>query len=161
MKTSKYNYIIERDNLAYWYNGIEHKYFSLPIDLSRKVEMAINTPSIISHLPKVLTDKLTSGGFLIKDKVNELEIIRARNEERINQKDYMLIILPTLNCNYKCWYCIQDHIPSRMSYETIEAIKRHIDYMINIEHINRAEFIQRQIKQFCDQAAGQVQKSTV
>lgn len=135
MKTSKYNYIIERDNLAYWYNGIEHKYFSLPIDLSRKVEMAINTPSIISHLPKVLTDKLTSGGFLIKDKVNELEIIRARNEERINQKDYMLIILPTLNCNYKCWYCIQDHIPSRMPYETIEAIKRHIDYMINIEHI--------------------------
>lgn len=43
--------------------------------------------------------------------------------------------MPTLNCNFKCWYCIQDHIPSKMSTETIEIIERHIDYMINVEKI--------------------------
>ena len=135
MKASKYNYIIERTNIAYWYNGIEHKYFSLPIDLSRKIETIINTPNRITLLPNVLVDKLTTGGFLIPDDTDELDVIRTRNEERINRKDYLLIILPTLNCNYKCWYCIQDHIPSRMSLETIESVKAHINYMVNVEQI--------------------------
>jgi uncharacterized protein len=135
MKTSKYNYIIERTDIAYWYNGIEHKYFSLPIDLSRKIETMINIPNRIDSLPDILVDKLTSGGFLITDETDELDIIRTRNEERINRKDYMLTILPTLNCNYKCWYCIQDHIPSRMSPETIDLVKTHIDYMVNVEQI--------------------------
>lgn len=135
MKASKYNYIIERTDIAYWYNGIEHKYFSLPIDLSRKVEIIINTPNKIAFLPDVLIDKLTSGGFLIPDETDELDVIRTRNEERINRKDYMLIILPTLNCNYKCWYCIQNHIPSQMSSETIESVKTHIDYMVSVEQI--------------------------
>lgn len=135
MKASKYNYIIERTDVAYWYNGIEHKYFSLPIGLSRKIETMINIPNKIPLLPDILIDKLTSGGFLIPDETDELDIIRTRNEERINRKDYMLTILPTLNCNYKCWYCIQDHIPSRMSPETIESVKTHINYMINVEQI--------------------------
>lgn len=135
MKLSKYNYIIKREDFAYWYNGIEHTYFRLPIDLSHKVEATINIPNGITLLPEAFVDKLTSSGFLISDEIDELDLIRTRNESRINQKDYMLIILPTLNCNYKCWYCIQDHIPSRMSLKTIESIKTHIDYMINVEHI--------------------------
>lgn len=107
----------------------------MPIELSRKVESIINSSAKFELLPKVFMDKLLSGGFLVHDETNELDIIRARNEEAINKKDYLLIILPTLNCNYKCWYCIQDHIPSRMSQETIESIKTHIDYMVNVERI--------------------------
>ena len=135
MKASKYNYIIEREDNAYWYNGIERKYFTLPIDISRKIETFINVPDKITLLPDVLAGKLASGGFLVPEETDEVEVIRKKNEERINQKDYLLIILPTLNCNYKCWYCIQDHIPSRMSSETIESVKTHIKYMINVEHI--------------------------
>ena len=110
MKTSKYNYIIERDGVSYWYNGIEHTYFTLPLALGRKVKMLIDTAEQIELLPDVLSDKLASGGFIISDEVDELDVIRTKNEERINQRDYLLIILPTLNCNFKCWYCIQDHI---------------------------------------------------
>ena len=135
VKTSKYNYIIERSNTGYWYNGIEHKYFTLPANLSRKVEEMLKTQQGIALLPDLLINKLKSGGFIIPNETNELDVIRVRNEERINQKDYLLIILPTLNCNYKCWYCIQDHIPSRMSLETIESIKKHIEYMVKIEQI--------------------------
>ncbi len=42
----------------------------------------------------------------------------------------MKVILPTLNCNFKCWYCIQDHIPSLMTEEVISLVKRHIKYVI-------------------------------
>lgn len=136
MKTSKYNYIIERGGVSYWYNGIEHIYFTLPLALGRKVKMLIDTAEQIELLPDVLSDKLASGGFIISDEVDELDVIRTKNEERINQRDYLLIILPTLNCNFKCWYCIQDHISSRMSVETMDSIKRHLDYMIEIEGIS-------------------------
>lgn len=146
MKASKYNYIIERTEIAYWYNGIEHKYFSLPIGLSRKIETMINIPDKIAFLPDILVDKLTSGGFIIPDETDELDVIKTRNEERINRKDYMLTILPTLNCNYKCWYCIQDHIPSRMSAETIESVKTHIDYMVNVEQITSFQLLCTSIK---------------
>lgn len=135
MKTSKYTYIIERGDISYWYNGIEHTYFTLPITLGRKVKMLMESPEQLNLLPEVLSNKLISGGFVISDEVDELEVIRTKNEERINQKDYLLIILPTLNCNFKCWYCIQDHIPSRMSVATMDTIKRHIDYMIEVEGI--------------------------
>ena len=53
----------------------------------------------------------------------------------VNRKQYFLVVLPTLNCNYKCWYCIQDHVPSVMSSDVMESICNHIDYMITQEHI--------------------------
>ena len=52
------------------------------------------------------------------------------NTKAINKKDYYMVILPTLNCNFKCWYCIQDHIPSLMTEEVISLVKRHIKYVI-------------------------------
>lgn len=136
MKASNYNYIIERGDFGYWYNGIEHTYFKLPLELCRKIEMAIASKEQLDLLPNSFAHKLVAGGFLVPIKTNELDVIRRKNDERINQKDYMLTLLPTLNCNFKCWYCIQNHIPSRMSSDTIESIKKHIDYMIDIEGIS-------------------------
>lgn len=135
MKVSKYNYIIERGNTTYWYNGLEHTYFKLPLELGRKVESVVNSPEYLELLPQSLLEKLVAGGFMVSDDTDELSVIRKRNEERINQKDYLMIILPTLNCNFKCWYCIQDHIHSKMSLDTMDSIRKHIDYMIDIERI--------------------------
>ena len=62
-------------------------------------------------------------------------MIRKKYFEAINRKNAFLVILPTLNCNYNCWYCIQDHVVSKMSDYTKDAILRHVDYMINVEKI--------------------------
>jgi len=135
MKASKYNYILNKNNLSYWYNGIEHTFFRLPIDLGEKIKELITTPAILLSLNEAFYNKLKSNGFIIEDNIDELNIIRAKYEEEINKKDYFLIVLPTLNCNFKCWYCIQNHIPSIMSANTIDKVKAHIDYMINTKHI--------------------------
>ena len=78
----------------------------------------------------------TSYIFIIDDDVDEINVIRKCHQEAVHSKDYFLIILPTLNCNFKCWYCIQEHIPSVMNPETFETLKRHIDYMIEEEKIS-------------------------
>lgn len=78
MKASKYNYIIEREDNAYWYNGIERKYFTLPVDISRKIETFINVPDKITLLPDVLAGKLASGGFIVPEETDEVEVIRKK-----------------------------------------------------------------------------------
>lgn len=171
MKTSKYNYIIEKGEVSYWYNGIEHTYFTLPLALGRKIRALMKSQDGLTLLPDVFSDKLLSGGFVLPDDTDELGIIRARNEERINQKDYLLILLPTLNCNFKCWYCIQDHIPSRMSLETMGAVKRHLDYMIDVEKITSLQiewfggepfmYFKQIIEPLCDYAQNKCQQNDI
>lgn len=135
MKASEYNYIINKEENSYWYNGIEHTYFRLPIDLGHKIQDLLASNESIKRIPEVLKRKMIDNGFIISNHVDEISIIRKRNNEKINKKDYFLILLPTLNCNFNCWYCIQSHIPSKMSEKTMEAVKSHIKYMIEVEKI--------------------------
>lgn len=136
MKASKYNYIINRKEFSYWYNGVNHAFFRLPVILGTKIQNMIESPTLIRQLPLTIYNKLEDNGFIVPDSTDELAIIRKKNEEKIKEKNYMLMILPTLNCNFKCWYCIQDHITSKMSKDTIESIKRHLLYMMDIEKVD-------------------------
>ena len=135
MKPSHYNYILSKDSKSYWYNGVSHKFFTLPIELGNKIKPLICNPEILKESAPSFYQKLVDNEFIIDDNVDEIEVIRKRNLETIHSKDYFLVILPTLNCNYKCWYCIQNHIPSMMSQETITRVKKHIDYMIDERNI--------------------------
>lgn len=172
MKASKYNYIINKNDFSYWYNGIEHTFFKLPIDLGKKVKELITiNPTSLLPINKAFYDKLTSNGFIIGDNIDELNIIRTKYKEEINKKDYFLIVLPTLNCNFKCWYCIQDHIPSIMSADTINKVKAHIDYMIGGKRIKSLHlewfggepfmFFQRVIKPISQYAIEQCKKANI
>ena len=132
MKLSRFNINFGRSDYNYWYNSLNRTFFRLSPSLNNKIISAIKD-NRYDLLPASVIDKFKHGGFLIEDDINELDIVREKNHEAIMDKNYFLIILPTLNCNFHCWYCIQDHIPSTMSEETLERIKRHIDYMIDKE----------------------------
>jgi len=80
--------------------------------------------------------KLKDNGFIIDDDIDELDTIRDLNNKTVNSKDYFLVILPTLNCNFKCWYCVQDHIESKMTSPTISSIQNHLKLMIEKEKIS-------------------------
>lgn len=135
MKKSRYLHHILRDNYSYWYNPLTNSYFRLPATIGQKLYALIENDEDIKAISETLYDKLTSGGFLVEDDVNELDIIRKKYDEAVNQKHALLVVLPTLNCNYKCWYCIQEHKVSAMSAETMERVKRHIDHLIEVDKI--------------------------
>ncbi len=135
MRTSKYNYVIFTSQYSYWYNGLEHTFFRLESSLGKKVEQLLDTPEALRDMTKVFYENLVQKGFLIEDGKDEIEVIRKRNEAMVNSKDYFLIVLPTLNCNYRCPYCIQDHIPSTMRPDVKEKVKKHIAYMVKDEKI--------------------------
>lgn len=136
MKESSYNYILYEDGWGYWYNALSGHYFRLSIELSKKIQSLISTGNFdLLSTHESIFRKFADNGFIIEDEVNELDLIRSNYFSAVNNKQYFLVILPTLNCNYDCWYCIQDHIPTMMQPEVIAAICNHITHMINDEHI--------------------------
>lgn len=138
MKKSYYNHHFEHSQFSYWFNALTNSYFRLFLSTGRRLQEYIDSPAMIREIEiqmPALYDKLSKGGFIIDESKDEYAEILDRAKNASNDKNAFLIIVPTLNCNYACWYCIQDHIPSLMSDETIERIKRHIDYMIKEQGI--------------------------
>ena len=88
MQISKYNYILYDANYSYWYNGLTHKHFRLSGALSKKLEQLLdNTDKLAIAVPDFY-EKLKQGGFIINDSVDELDIIRQKNDASIHSKDY-------------------------------------------------------------------------
>ena len=130
MKVSKYNYFVYDEGFSYWFNGVSRNFFRLSRGLGMKMETLMSDLDNLRDTSSTFYDKLSQGGFIINDDVDELDLLKHKAKEIVNSKDYFLVIIPTLNCNFKCWYCIQNHIPSVMSLQTLDNIKRHIDYMV-------------------------------
>lgn len=133
---SKYNYIIDRQERTYWFNAVSRSYLVVERALSDKLLSILNTDvSLLAGKSPKLYKQLLDECFIVENGIDETDIVRERYRKTVESKDYHIIIMPTLNCNYKCWYCIQDHIDTKMSEHTMDALRRHIDHMINEEHI--------------------------
>lgn len=70
---------------------------------------------------------LRAEGFIYDE--NEVEeITNIQNKfKKLQQPDqYLLMILPTYQCNLRCWYCVQSHQDLWLSDEVTARIKNHI-----------------------------------
>ncbi|WP_137905452.1 radical SAM/SPASM domain-containing protein [Chryseobacterium sp. 2VB] len=126
-KFSKYNSIIPlSDTISAVYNSKEDKcivikrdlegYFKLPI-----LDLEKNHPSIYQNL-------LDINAIVDYDRDELQEVIQRSKEVDNSDKTYRLIINPTMNCNFKCWYCYESHIVgSKMSNEGVGKIIKFID----------------------------------
>lgn len=124
MKKSIYNtYLKFTENSHVIYNALTDSTIILKSELTD-----------IESISKYLRNKLIEGGFIVEDSVDEREIfIRKAKEIETQNESYQLIINPTLNCNFNCWYCYESHIPSQMGKETMAHVYRFIDNIYSHE----------------------------
>lgn len=54
-------------------------------------------------------------------------------------KAYKLIINPTLNCNFSCWYCYEDHTKKHMTKKYIKATIKYIEHLVCDQKIYHLE----------------------
>ncbi len=130
MKKSSYNFCLNKGNMSYWFNGITHYHFRLDKFLSKKMLNIIDNPEYLKDTSPAFYQKLIEKGFLVDDTINEVNLIREKTNIVRESKYYFLVILPTMNCNFECWYCIQEHIETKMSDLTIQKVKNHIEKII-------------------------------
>lgn len=74
--------------------------------------------------------------FIVPYEYSELENVKTNyNNSIFGDKYYRLTVIPTMNCNYNCWYCYETHEKSVMSKEVQDSIIKHIELKIQDDGI--------------------------
>ncbi|WP_438448523.1 radical SAM protein [Gorillibacterium sp. sgz5001074] len=75
---------------------------------------------------EALAEQMLEMGFIIGVHVNEERRLELLNQS-IGRTDYLhLAILPTEQCNFRCFYCFEDHARGKMGDETVQGIKNYV-----------------------------------
>lgn len=131
MKFSQFNSIIPLPNK---YNIMYNSLSDIFLIISRGMVEKISHISMINpdENDKLYQD-LVKLGAIIDDNINELALVKElRDKTDLNPNIYRLTINPTLDCNFKCWYCYENHVKkSKMDENTLQKVKNFIANLIN------------------------------
>lgn len=80
---------------------------------------------------------LKAKGFLVYKDIKESELCLKKLNEIDNREDiYHLIVNPTINCNFSCWYCYETHIKhSRIDNNTKNNILKYVENIVQDNNI--------------------------
>ena len=113
MKLSIYNsYISLGEGISFVYNAFSNKtvIFHREMPDDRSDLLSLPTES-------TLFTNLVDSGCIVDDFEDELQKLKdAILETDKNASSYTLIVNPTLNCNFKCWYCYESHFSNSMIF---------------------------------------------
>lgn len=123
MKNSRYNYYIPFRNGTIFMNGITEASFLAPAEHADTFRAIIENPDSNAQFESFIK-KLKQQGFIIDDSVNEDELIASKYEKERYPWEYRIMILPTYQCNLRCWYCVQEHKNSWLTDELFDRIKK-------------------------------------
>lgn len=130
MKYSIYNSTIAvTDNSLLIYNALSDRF----IVVSKSLEGALlaGADAVEQASPKLYA-QMKETGCLIDDDMDETATTFDKAMEYCSDdRTYQIIVNPTLGCNFRCWYCYEDHDgDTRMSASTVEKVKRLISRRI-------------------------------
>ncbi len=124
MKYSLYNSILpltKQSSMAY--NAVSDKFIIFNNSLKQLFK---ESPTKAKDCDARFYEQLENGGFLVNDDIDEeKEIVSLGRKFCSIESDYRLIINPTTNCNFRCWYCYENHSSkSKMNEETVLRIEK-------------------------------------
>lgn len=125
MKRSLYNSIIPLNTkLSLLYNAATDKFL---VHKQGLLDCEWSSENISSSLYATLKE----GGFIVDDNRDErLEFIQTVVQSNNHTNSFHIIINPTLMCNFRCWYCYEEHKLSKMGIETIDHIRKFIHNLV-------------------------------
>ena len=138
MKYSIYNnFIVLTHKYQLLYNSFTNMYVLMK-DEKTNAFLSQSLQVLEEEYPNLFL-KLKKAGCIIDDWVDEVGKLQERIRDVDNQcGHYALTINPTMNCNFKCWYCYENHIAhSRMSPEVLEYTKKHITSIISTGQLEK------------------------
>lgn len=107
----------------------EYKFSDYNVYLDEKRGLVYNTRTqVISEFEEKeirqdYLDKLVECGFIVEKKVNEVVILKSEYDcrEELSEELHLIIAL-TLDCQFRCIYCYENHTKVYMESETKQAI---------------------------------------
>ena len=128
MKPCRFNYFVEHKGRHVVFNGLTKRFFFVSEKNHLEFERIISAPNDEASQKKYVSflDRMRLEGFVLDDDVDERKLLEEELARQRFPDQYMLMVLPTYQCNLRCWYCIQKHQSVSLSAETAMRIKRHI-----------------------------------
>lgn len=122
IKVSKYTIFHRQNGKLYLY----HQLSKALLEIDEEMYNALTT-SNLDIIPSETKQYLENAFVLIDESIEESDAIKAANLHcRYNSDSIRITILPTLNCNFQCWYCYENHKPSKISKDGISSILKFI-----------------------------------
>ncbi|WP_291906639.1 radical SAM protein [Chitinophaga sp. CB10] len=127
MKLSRFNTAVPYGDAIVYHNSFANKFLLLDSSLYDML-MVVKTPADLEELRDIheeFYDALVDLGFIVEDEVDELQRARDLITSIDNQDHYFhLIVNPTMNCNFSCWYCYENHErKSKITDDVIDKIE--------------------------------------
>lgn len=128
-KWSRYNYLYNNRENFILFNLASKAYLALVPRLAKLLEENKDRVDTMSNIHPDLYKVLKEKGFILDNDVDEVDALLKRwHDAESSRKSYSIIVLPTLDCNCRCWYCYEQHnAGTNMTPQTVELIKKHID----------------------------------
>lgn len=130
MKTSYYNIYTKNKNNVICYNT---KWDSFCILSNMAADLLRNNILQLSQQSPKAYEELVKNRFIVEDEVDEYKELCEEYSASIHSSTvYNLTLLPSLDCNLRCWYCFEKHIQgSHMSAINSQAILNHVKQLFN------------------------------
>lgn len=143
-KLSKYNYWINHsENTIVFYNSISDKALILDIIESDRIKGLLNDIIKFKQSYPSVFNAFCHWNYIVEEKFNELNYLeRIYTKTNENNGNLDLIINPTLDCNFKCWYCfvsenVDNKTGTKMSPQIANNIIKMIEKKIFIDKISK------------------------
>lgn len=131
MKESKFNVFFTHQETIIGYNCLSENYMLFSDVLYEMFKSCVQTDSYeeLELIHKEFYDELVKNRFILSDNIDEVdEVIKISRAIDSDESIYQIHINPTMNCNFKCWYCYETHIKdSKIEGELIGTINKVID----------------------------------
>lgn len=138
MVISRYTFLFCSESRYYIYNTLSNALIETGEDKYRFLEslQKKNSVYIPGVLDKELETTLTRRRFLVEDNRDEFLLYKASIQNVREQREFMhLTIAPTMDCNFRCFYCFEDHKNRRyMSEDVMSSI---VKYLQSLRHLKR------------------------
>ena len=117
MKRSTYNSVIPLGSgLSLLYNAVSDEFLVFKNGL---LDKEWNPESLGTQL----YDRLKQGEFIIDEDVDEKQRYIDKSIRKLEtDRNFHIIVNPTLQCNFRCWYCYEEHLPSKMDESTVSGL---------------------------------------
>lgn len=126
MKLSKYivDTVIDDKN-SIIYSTSNKKYFVYDTKKHDEIWELVNNlnKSQYDNDEVSIIKNLISKGIVLKDNINELDILEFNeNKDKYSDQVFNLMIIPTMDCNFRCVYCYEEHKKQYMDLDTADKV---------------------------------------
>lgn len=129
-KISQYLYVKNKKEITIIYNMLNNSLFAIDSNAFKIIQN--NNWDYLKECKPNLFTCMIKLGVIIPFELDEYSYLKMMNKSIIlDNTYYRLTIMPTLNCNFHCWYCYEEHKDSKMSNEVQTAIINHIKKKID------------------------------